>query len=390
MGAALVRVVLEVDKDAPAALRLVRMHDKDPWVFRTDEHARATRRLGEAADALAARGTLASTGEVRRVAAEVVTGTPLASMKEERLLEVAAAASAGAACSARLEIYPRGLEPKRAIELCAATFKGGVSEKDIRARVAIRYPEAAPLPSRPALDALLAPLGFDWNDAAERYLRAGETQVTTLQTRVSSLGRAPTALPTEARAMDSEAIDARQFDEKLKHALEMNAFRAVGVTADRAHEAALALEERLGAHLVALDAELAAEVAVQMKKANITSDDIVHTADREGPSGPAWPKLLRLVHLAADALAVRLAKADRPLLLVQPGLLARYGLADFLRRLVELGSNRETPAMLLLVPMHDTGGMPRIDGTMSIPGLLPGQAMWVSRAWLANRHNAAA
>jgi hypothetical protein len=139
----------------------------------------------------------------------------------------------------------------------------------------------------------------------------------------------------------------------------------------------------------ALDAELAAEVASQMKKANIASD-VVHTADREGPSGAAWPKLLRLVHLAADALADRLAKSDRPLLLVQPGLIARYGLAEFLRRLVELGSNRETPAMFLLVPMHDTGGMPRIDGTLSIPGLLQGQAMWVSRAWLANRHKAAA
>jgi serine/threonine protein kinase len=390
MGAALVRVVIEVDKDAPSALRLVRLRDREPWVFLTDEHGRVTRRLGDTADALASRPTLVSTGEVRRIMAEIVAGTPLGSLKEERLLEIAAAASERAACSTRLELYPRGLDPQRVLELCAATFKGGVSEEDIRGRVTVRYPEAAALPSRPALDALLAPLGFQWEGTAARYVRPGETQVTTLQTRVSSLGRVQTALPTQARAMDADAIDARQFDEKLKHALEMNAFRAIGVTAERALDAALALEARLGANMVALDVELAKEVALQMKAAKIASDDVVHTADREGPRGPAWGKLLKLVHGAADALATRLAKTDRPLLLIQPGPIARYGLTELLRRLVEVGANRETPAVFLLIPMHDTGGMPRVDGTMSIPGLLPGQAMWVSRAWLSNRHNAAA
>ena len=78
------------------------------------------------------------------------------------------------------------------------------------------------------------------------------------------------------------------------------------------------------------------------------------------------------------------------MLLVQPGPIARYGLTEFLHRLVDAGANRETPATFLLVPMHDTGGVPRIDGTLPIPGVLPGQATWVSRAWLSNRHNAAA
>ena len=53
-------------------------------------------------------------------------------------------------------------------------------------------------------------------------------------------------------------------------------------------------------------------------------------------------------------------------------------------------SDRETPAVFLLVPSHDTGGVPRIDGTFTVPGVLPGQSLWVSRAWLSNRHNAAA
>jgi serine/threonine protein kinase len=390
MAAALFRVVVEVDKDASAGLRLVRLHDREPWIFLTDEHARVTRLLGEAADALAERTTLLSTGEVRRTFVEIVAGTPLAGIKEERLFELAASASETAACSARLEIYPRGLGPKRSLELCAATFKGGVSEADVRARVAVRYPAAAPLPARPELDVMLAPFGFQWSSSAGGYARPGETEATTLQTRMSSLGRAATAQPAQARAMDPDAIDARQFDEKLKHALEMNAFRVVGVTADRARDAALALAVRLDADLVALDVELAQEVGLQMKKAGIASDDVIHSADREGPGGSHWSKLVKLVHAAADAFDARRAKPVRPLLLVQPGLIARYGLTDFLHRLVETGSNRESPAVFLLVPMHDTGGLPRINGTMPIPGLLPGQAMWLCRAWLSNRHNAAA
>jgi serine/threonine protein kinase len=390
MAAALYRIVVEVDKESSSGLELVRLHDRDPWIFASAEHARVTRLLGETADALAARTTLVSTGELRRAVAEIVAGTPLAATKEERLLELAAAASEKAACSARLEIYPRGLDPQRSVELCAATFKGGVTEADVRTRIAVRYPAAAPLPERPELDALLKPLGFQWDSGEGRYIRPGETEATTFQTRMSALARVATALPTQARAMDPDAIDARQFDEKLKHALEMNVFRVIGVTADRARDAALALVVRLDAVLVALDVELAKEIALQIKKANIPSDDVVHTADREGPAGAHWGKLLKLVQAAADALAARLAKPDKPLLLVQPGPMARYGLTDFLHRLVGTGTNRESPAVFLLVPMHDTGGLPRINGTMPIPGVLPGQTMWVSRAWLSNRHNAAA
>ncbi|MFO0756694.1 MAG: hypothetical protein U0359_09395 [Byssovorax sp.] len=92
-------------------------------------------------------------------------------LKEERLFEIGAAASERAACSARLEIYPRGLSAQRAVELCAATFKGGVAESEVRARVAARYPEAEPLPPRPALDDLLRVIGFGWNVAAAAYQR---------------------------------------------------------------------------------------------------------------------------------------------------------------------------------------------------------------------------
>ena len=47
-------------------------------------------------------------------------------------------------------------------------------------------------------------------------------------------------------------------------------------------------------------------------------------------------------------------------------------------------------AVLLLVPCPDTGSAPRIENHFAIPGLLPGQTLWIPRAWLKNAHNAAA
>ncbi|MBK8255148.1 MAG: BREX system serine/threonine kinase PglW [Polyangiaceae bacterium] len=390
-AAALFRIVAETDKDTPTGLRWLRLNDRDPWMFLSEEYARWVRALGAAADALAKRPTLASPGEARRVFDEIVANTPLATAKDERLFALATAASANAACSARMEIYPRGLEARRAVELCAATFKGGVTEVDVKSRVALRYPHAAPLPTRPDLDALLAPIGFTWVASTNQFERPEEQNATSLQTStISSLIRARTALPTQPRAMDADAIDARQFDERLKHALEMNAFRVLGVRADRARQAALDLQERLGADLLALDLELAREVETQRKKANIPSDDVVFSADREGPTGPHWSKLKKLVSLAADALLPRLCTHPRPLLLVQPGPIARYNLVDFVTRLVSTASKRETQPLFLLVPVHDTLAVPRIEGTFTIPGILPGQTLWVSAAWMSNRHNAAA
>ena len=393
-AAALFRVLAEVDKEWAGGVRLLRTNDRELWAFESEATAQATRALGKAADELAARPALAAMGEARRVLGDAVEGTPLAALKDERLFDLAARASAHAACSARFELYPRGLDGRRALELCAATLKSGtqpgVSEADVRERVAARYPEAAPLPARPLLDAYLEPLGFRWDEGSARYLRLGEGHPTTLATAHTSFARAPTGLPTQPRAMDEGAIGARQFGEKLKHAIEMNAFRVLGVASNHAQDAAVQLAARLDAELVAFDVELAKEVALQIRKANIKDDDVIHSADRAGPTGEHWSKLVTLVQLAAKALAARLLPNTRPLVLVQPGPIQRYGLADFLRRLVEVGADRETPAIFLLVPNHDTGGLPRINGTMPIAGIVPGQTLWVSKTWLENRDNAAA
>jgi hypothetical protein len=153
--------------------------------------------------------------------------------------------------------------------------------------------------------------------------------------------------------------------------------------ADRAEHAALALAERFSLERVSLDAELIAELKQQMLRLAIPNDEVVHDADLEGPTGKAWPNLLKLAESAANALGERLLPPRKPLLLVQPGLLARYRLEGFLRQVVEASHRDDAAAIFLLVPAHDTGGIPKINGELAIPGILPSQALWIPRPWLA-------
>ena len=60
---------------------------------------------------------------------------------------------------------------ERAATLSAASLSGALTVQDIQRRVAARYPEAEPLPDRPALDALLETLGLRWDDTQGKFAR---------------------------------------------------------------------------------------------------------------------------------------------------------------------------------------------------------------------------
>ena len=395
MAAALVRIVAEVEKDDDGGLRAVRLHERELWLCASDGCVRGVRALGHAADELAVRASVPGPGEVSRVLSASSSETPLSSLSLERLADIAAAASAGAARSARLEIYPRAMSPDRALELSASQLTSGLVPAEIRRRVHLRYPEAQPLPDRPALDELLRPWKLEFDVVTNSYQRPGVSEGTTNATRMPSSPRAKTALPTQARSMEPDAIGARAFDAQLKNAVERRSFRVLGVNAARAKDAARELGRRLGVAPTPFDKLLVQAMKAQMQQTGIKSPDVIHAADREGRAGPAWPRLLQLIERAAHDVAQQLLPATEPLLLVQPGPIARYRLEAFLQALMAASSSSsssassEAPcaAVFLLVPSTDRVGIPQINGTMAVPGLLSSQVLWVSSDWIDNKHN---
>ncbi len=121
-AAALVHIVVEVDKDRDDGLRFLRLGSGAPWVLSSDDTAAGLDKLGNAADELAARPILAGQAEAHRMLTLAAAGSPLALLPPEHLIRLAALASRKAAASSRLELYPRGLDPQRALELSAAVL----------------------------------------------------------------------------------------------------------------------------------------------------------------------------------------------------------------------------------------------------------------------------
>lgn len=380
---ALIRICCELDREDPDGIRLLRLRDDMPWILSHDELPPIIRSLGAAADRLARRDVLASPGEAHRVLAGIVETSPLGRLNADRLTELAAAASREAARSPRLELYPRGMPATRALELSAAVLKGGLSDIHVCYRVRARYPDAAPLPDRPALDDLLAAYDLHWSDQTRQYERPGAVTASNLHTTLSTMTQVPTSLPGAVKAPSPVVIARKDFEDRMKNALERGSLRILGVTNDRADTAAVALSRVFDLEIRNLDTLFISAIREQIKQLNIPSDDVVHDADREGPAGKAWNNLLHLATRAADAVAADIFPAKRPMLLIQPGLIARYRLEGFLDKLVAASKDDASEAIMLLVPGHDTGGIPAINGVLSIQGVQKAQSMWIPRPWLA-------
>ena len=113
--------------------------------------------------------------------------------------------------------------------------------------------------------------------------------------------------------------------------------------------------------------------------------DMVLQADAD-PKGTNWPRLQRLVDRALARLHQQLSTAAKPLLMVYPGLLARYDRLNFLDRLREnVGRRDGVPSLWLLVPGDDQA---QIEGK-TIPLIGPGQKARIPESWLENKHRGA-
>lgn len=320
----------------------------------------------------------------------------------ERLLRLAAAASSRAAVSATSELYPRGMSALRALRLGLNAISGletgdadrrgeRLDPRGIRERIAARYPEAELLPDRPTLDDLLREvgLGVAWDERTSSYHRPAERPEVTSGSTRPRRHTTHTGSRRPAREVDPQVAEARQFEERLRYALRDGAFLVLTVRPSQM----LACERELVGKFPELERVSLDRRLLEKLKARVTEDEVdwrvIREADGAPPGSDDHRHLCDMVAEVIPAVEVELLSLRRPVLLVHPGLLARYDQMDLLTRLRDrVGREGACPGLWVLVAADEQSELPLIDGR-EVPLIGSGQRARVPLAWLENLHRAA-
>lgn len=397
---ALIRVATETELLNEEIRFIVRRDDRGVVLARDENLARLAFVLGARADDIAAQDPLLpqlrATEKLRSVPDG---GMALAQLTDNRLLRLAAAASYRAVLSRRNELYPKNMECVRALRLSQGAIMGAKSPgvEDIRMRVASRYPDAQQLPQRPELDELIkqAGLGLTWeetaNDGKGGYAGSGTT--VSVSSASSSIVRRKTIDPNESDSGDSlESATARQFEERLNRSIYHPGFMTLLVN-PRSFDAALRdLSRRFNVTLVDLEdlfLQAMRETATERK----VSFDVVVRADSANRDNIEWTRLMQFVRYAVPRFEQLIdmacsvtssSPADRVILMIYPGLLARYDQMSQLDRLIALAGRRDgLPALWLLL----SGDQALIEGK-PVPIISASNKAKIPTEWLENRHRA--
>lgn len=346
--------------------------------------------LGAEADALATLDPLATPQRALEKLRAIKPPADSAGVADNRLLQIGVASSQGGALSTRLEIYPRGMEPRRVLQLAQGIFfgAGDLTVEELQRRVRARYPEAAPLPPPPALDTLLEEIGsrLKWNPAAANNRGAyqlpsaspidGSTGSTTF-----SASRSSVVVPSDDIA-SPEMQTAREFDARLAHAHEKGAFLVLMVELRHARAAELALKNRFS--LVPHDGDELLVSTLQAEAAAVGARwETVMRADGAPHDSRDWSRLQHLVTGAVNRAVATLVDPERTILLTNPGLLARYDRLDVLDQLRdEIGrTGSRLHGLWVLVPCDEQHALPTLHRR---PIRVTSGAQWarVPEAWL--------
>jgi serine/threonine protein kinase len=172
-----------------AKVLIASVAEGDPSVPTEEELFDYAADLGQAADGLVTLpegAPLPGSAAARQRLAEVRRPDGMPVLADTDLVALAVGASATAAMTARLELYPRTLSPTRALQLSqAASYLAhpGIEPERLRDRVLARFPDlAGSLPSAHELRTLLVGLGYKVEpvtgpDGKLRYVTPGGTLV---------------------------------------------------------------------------------------------------------------------------------------------------------------------------------------------------------------------
>ncbi|MER2624819.1 MAG: BREX system serine/threonine kinase PglW [Accumulibacter sp.] len=389
--------------EAEAHLERLRFQEFEhrPWplIAVSAELAEYARRLGASADACAQAEPLLTPQRALETLESVVA--PEAVLQAQRLLRLATASSRRAALSSRQEIYPRGMAAALALRQSLGALMGVrfLRLKDVQDRVAGRYPEAQPLPERPLLDILLSDVGalLVWRDdtpAGPGYVPSAQALgpsagSTSPYARVTTaIGSAVSVDDTATDAASAAVIEAQKLEDRLAYAHKAGGFLVLTAEPRLAHPVEAELLRRFGRQRVSFDTLLLKALRQQAEALKVNWN-VVLLADGAAPTSSDWSRLMRLVHKALPQVKQALLEATAPVLLVNSGLIARYGLMPLIDELRdEVGRPGRLGSLWLLLPMAATG-LPTIDD-VPVPVITSTQWANVPVAWARNLHRAAA
>ena len=296
-----------------------------------------------------------------------------------------------AAATPRLEVYPRGLDAGRAVRLASGALSGvaQLTPAQVAERVAARFPEAAALPDRPELDALLDTAGVPlrWDDEESRYLpRRVEPAGLTSLTRRAHPSRVTTGGTTSRagwRRVEDRVVEA---EDRLARSLDEGGWLVLSTSPRRVARVAAALRAE---PVKPLDVERELLTAMRaFADAHGVDWGTVLAADVADRSSTNWTRLMRVVSAALPMLRDAISAAGPAVLLLNAGILARYdpslSLLDSLREQVtHAGADAPVRTVWLLVPWHDAEAVPRLDDA-AVPIFGP-QWLALREDWLIRR-----
>ncbi|MEV6525734.1 BREX system serine/threonine kinase PglW [Longispora sp. NPDC051575] len=346
-------------------------------------------KLGQVADRLVRQESLPSPATVLTALA-VVPNT--CGVDDRQMVQFSALASATAAVSPRLELYPRDLPPERALRLAQA---GTLPSKNqlltrelISQRVQARFPELPELPKHRKLLAALQAAGFstlrDYDPATDSYIAAPAHNSSSAPARRLRHH----TVTTRNRIDDTpERAEANRTEERLL-AAEGGGFRALTV---RLSDGAVALTEldRFGIRPVSVATLFMAELHGLVDERPKPTWETVLNADVPGSgeekplvrlTGEAWRRVL-------PALQNTLGDGPGPVLLHDAGVLAKYEAMGLLHDLVE-AARAGAGALWVLCPADDPTLAPRLDGTI-VPAM-ENERIVLTNSWIDNTHRSAA
>jgi hypothetical protein len=311
-------------------------------------------------------------------------------MPGERIVRLATAASQMAALSSRLELYPRGMDAGRALKLGIGSLLGPkeLTVADIRQRIASRYAYAEPIPELPVLDDLLREAGIElvWDSAGAdglgcyrpRYLLYDPSSTATTLPRHSTAPQ-----PGLSTSPDAEAAQA--LEERLFTPVTGRRFLVLTVAQRYLLRAEGEIVRRFPVTRMSLEALLLQEMKATAAVLGARWE-VVLQADAAAPESADWRRLQTLVRRAMPAVERALLTAAGSVLLVYPGLLARYDQIPLLEQLREAcAQRRDAPGFIVLIAADEQRHMPVLDGK-PIPVILTAEWARIPEAWLENVH----